>query len=121
LRVGNEALNSGNRRVVADGVDTNPHGAVGRYRAGDDLAANRARHGLRLARDHRFVQLGGSVDDRAVGRHAAAWAHQHHVTHCQPVGGHPPDRVGLHEFGFIGIPLKFRGATGSPIRPLALV
>jgi kynurenine formamidase len=27
----------------------------------------------------------------------------------------------IYEFGFIGIPLKFRGATGSPIRPLALV
>jgi kynurenine formamidase len=26
----------------------------------------------------------------------------------------------IHEFGFVGIPLKFRGATGSPIRPLAL-
>ncbi|HKB13120.1 MAG TPA: cyclase family protein [Vicinamibacterales bacterium] len=28
---------------------------------------------------------------------------------------------GHREFCFIGIPLKFRGATGSPIRPLALV
>jgi kynurenine formamidase len=27
----------------------------------------------------------------------------------------------IYEFGFVGIPLKFRGATGSPIRPLALV
>jgi kynurenine formamidase len=26
-----------------------------------------------------------------------------------------------HEFAFIGIPLKFQGATGSPLRPLALV
>jgi kynurenine formamidase len=26
-----------------------------------------------------------------------------------------------HEFAFVGIPLKFRGATGSPLRPLALV
>ena len=26
----------------------------------------------------------------------------------------------VHEFGFVGVPLKFRGATGSPIRPLAL-
>jgi kynurenine formamidase len=25
------------------------------------------------------------------------------------------------EFGFVGVPLKFNGATGSPIRPLALV
>jgi kynurenine formamidase len=29
--------------------------------------------------------------------------------------------AGHREFCFIGIPLKFRGATGSPIRPLALV
>jgi kynurenine formamidase len=27
----------------------------------------------------------------------------------------------IHEFAFVGIPLKFRGATGSPIRPIALV
>jgi kynurenine formamidase len=26
-----------------------------------------------------------------------------------------------HEFAFVGIPLKFNGATGSPLRPLALV
>ena len=29
--------------------------------------------------------------------------------------------AGHREFGFVGIPLKFRGATGSPIRPLALI
>jgi len=29
--------------------------------------------------------------------------------------------AGIREFCFVGIPLKFRGATGSPIRPLALV
>jgi kynurenine formamidase len=29
--------------------------------------------------------------------------------------------AGPREFAFIGIPLKLRGATGSPIRPLALV
>jgi kynurenine formamidase len=28
---------------------------------------------------------------------------------------------GHHEFCFVGVPLKLRGATGSPIRPLALV
>jgi kynurenine formamidase len=27
----------------------------------------------------------------------------------------------IREFAFVGVPLKFRGATGSPIRPLALV
>jgi kynurenine formamidase len=29
--------------------------------------------------------------------------------------------AGVHEFCFVGVPLKFRGATGSPIRPLALI
>jgi kynurenine formamidase len=29
--------------------------------------------------------------------------------------------AGVHEFCFIGVPLKFCGATGSPIRPLAVV
>jgi len=27
----------------------------------------------------------------------------------------------VHVFAFVGIPLKFQGATGSPIRPLALI
>jgi kynurenine formamidase len=30
-------------------------------------------------------------------------------------------RDGRHEFAFLGIPLKLNGATGSPLRPLALV
>ena len=29
--------------------------------------------------------------------------------------------VKQYTFAFIGIPLKFQGATGSPIRPIALV
>jgi kynurenine formamidase len=29
-------------------------------------------------------------------------------------------RERCYEFAFVGIPLKFRGATGSPLRPLAL-
>jgi len=29
--------------------------------------------------------------------------------------------AGHREFCFVGVPLKFRGATGSPIRPLALI
>jgi kynurenine formamidase len=27
----------------------------------------------------------------------------------------------IYSFGFVGIPLKFKGATGSPLRPIALV
>lgn len=27
----------------------------------------------------------------------------------------------IYTFGFVGIPLKFKGATGSPIRPIALI
>jgi kynurenine formamidase len=30
-------------------------------------------------------------------------------------------RTGVTRFGFVGIPLKFVGATGSPLRPLALL
>lgn len=28
---------------------------------------------------------------------------------------------GVHEFGFVCLPLKIRGATGSPVRPIAIV
>lgn len=30
-------------------------------------------------------------------------------------------RDGVHEFCFVGLPLKLKGATGSPLRPIALV
>ncbi len=29
--------------------------------------------------------------------------------------------TGIYEFGFVGVPLNLRGATGSPLRPLALI
>jgi kynurenine formamidase len=29
--------------------------------------------------------------------------------------------AGVHEFLFIALPLKIRGATGSPVRPVAVV
>jgi kynurenine formamidase len=28
--------------------------------------------------------------------------------------------AGVHEFGFVCLPLKMRGATGSPVRPIAI-
>jgi len=28
---------------------------------------------------------------------------------------------GVHEFAFAAVPMKIRGATGAPVRPLALV
>ena len=28
--------------------------------------------------------------------------------------------AGVHEFAFVCLPLKMRGATGSPVRPIAI-
>ena len=39
LRLADEALDARERRVVADGLDPDPHRAVGRDRAGDDAVA----------------------------------------------------------------------------------
>ena len=79
LGVGDEALDAGQRGVVADCFDAHPHRRVGRHRAGDDAVARALGHRPGLAGDHRLVELGLAVDDRPVGRHPTAGADQHDV------------------------------------------
>jgi len=42
-----------------------------------------------------------------------------HIIECLNLEGLAADRV--WEFAFVAAPMKIRGATGAPIRPLALV
>ena len=60
-------------------LDAHADRGVGRDGAGDDLVALALGHRLRLAGDHRLVELGLAVDDLAVGGHARARAHEHDV------------------------------------------
>ena len=50
---------------------------------------------------------------------AEAYAEEH--TTAPPPHLEELARDRCYTFAFVGIPLKFQGATGSPLRPLALV
>jgi kynurenine formamidase len=84
------------------------------------------------AAEQRVVAVGADnmawdcMTERDPGTNMALFGHAHLlVAH----GIHIIENLNLEElaaakiytFGFVGIPLKLRGATGSPIRPLALV
>ena len=95
-------------------------------------AAGVSKSGNIWAADKRVVAVGAdnmawdSMEERDPDTNMMLFGHLHLlVTH----GIHISENLnlellsaaGIREFSFIGIPLKFRGATGSPIRPLALV
>jgi len=95
-------------------------------------AAGVAKSGNIWAADKRVVAVGAdnmawdSMLERDPETNMMLFGHAHLlVTH----GIHIIENLDLEElaasghrvFSFVGVPLKFRGATGSPIRPLALV
>src|SRR5258705_13195538 len=95
-------------------------------------AAGVSKSGNIWAADQRVIAVGADnmawdcMTERDPDTNMALFGHAHLlVTH----GIHIIENLNLeelaaahvHEFGFVGVPLKFRGATGSPIRPLALV
>jgi kynurenine formamidase len=94
-------------------------------------AAGVAKSGTLWAAEHQVVAVGADnmawdvIPERDPETGATLFAHLHLLTkkgiyilenlNLEQLAG---DRC--FEFAFIGIPLKFQGATGSPIRPLAL-
>jgi kynurenine formamidase len=95
-------------------------------------AAGVSKSGNVWAADRRVVAVGAdnmagdSMEERDPDTNMMLYGHVHLlVTH----GIHIIENLNLdelaasghREFCFVGVPLKFRGATGSPIRPLALV
>jgi len=95
-------------------------------------AAGVSKSGNRWAAERRVAAVGAdnmawdSMQERDPETNMMLFGHAHLlVTH----GIHIIENLNLEglalsghrEFCFVGIPLKFRGATGSPIRPLALV
>jgi kynurenine formamidase len=95
-------------------------------------AAGVSKSGNIWAADKRVAAVGAdnmawdAMEDRDPETNMALFGHVHLlVTH----GIHIIENLNLdelaaaghREFSFVGVPLKFRGATGSPIRPLALV
>ena len=95
-------------------------------------AAGVSKSGNIWAADQRVAAVGAdnmawdSMQERDLATNMLLFGHVHLlVTH----GVHILENLNLEElaaaghreFCFVGVPLKFRGATGSPIRPLALV
>ena len=92
------------------------HRRVGRHRAGHHAVAGSLAHRSRLTRDHRLVELGPTVHDRAVRRNAAARSDQHHVADRQRVQRHGADVVTVHHLGLVGQQL---GQGGEGVAGLA--
>ena len=83
MRLLDESLDPGERSVVADGfhphADRRVSGDGSRHHSITDALGDRPR----LARDHRLVDLGFPVDDRAVGGNTRARADEHDVARVQ--------------------------------------
>jgi len=95
-------------------------------------AAGVSKSGNRWAAERRVVAVGAdnmawdAREERDPDTHMMLFGHVHLlVTHgihiIENLNLEELAAAGHHEFCFVGVPLKFRGATGSPIRPLALV
>lgn len=95
-------------------------------------AAGVSRSGNIWAGDKRVVAVGAdnmawdSMQERDPETNMMLFGHAHLlVTHgihiIENLNLEELAATGVHAFCFVGVPLKFRGATGSPIRPLALV
>ena len=79
LCLGDEPLDPGQRRVLADRSHAHAEGGIRRDGSRGDAVALAHRDRFRLARDHRLVELGPASDDHTVGGHAGAGTHEHDV------------------------------------------
>jgi kynurenine formamidase len=95
-------------------------------------AAGVSKSGSIWAADHRVAVVGAdnmawdAMQERDPDTNMMLFGHAHllvrHGIHImENLNLEELATAGHHEFGFVGVPLKFRGATGSPIRPLALI
>ncbi|HEV3141608.1 MAG TPA: cyclase family protein [Vicinamibacterales bacterium] len=95
-------------------------------------AAGVSKSGNIWAADHKVAAVGAdnmawdSMEERDPDTNMTLFGHVHllvrHGIHIiENLNLEILSGAGHREFCFVGIPLKFRGATGSPIRPLALV
>ena len=79
LRLGDQALNAGERRVVADRRDLDPDRGIRGHCPSDHRVLDGFQHRPRLAGHHRLVDFGFAVDHDAVGWHACTGAYEHDV------------------------------------------
>ena len=102
LCLGDEALDAGQRGVLAHPVDADAQRRVGRHRAGDHAIALTARDRPRLAGDHRLVHVRRPVDDLAVGRNPGARPDQDDIARSQRRDRHRLDRPVPDALGLVG-------------------
>jgi kynurenine formamidase len=108
------------------------YGALWHDEAAFLQAAGVAKSGTLWAAEHGVVAVGCDniswdvLDERDPETGATLFAHVYllpqkgvYIMECLRLEELARDRC--YDFAFIGIPLKFQGATGSPFRPLALV
>lgn len=95
-------------------------------------AAGMAKSGTIWAAEKQVVAVGADnmawdvIGDRDPDTGATLFAHLHLLTQkgiyiLENLDLEELSQDRCHEFAFVAVPLKFQGATGSPIRPLALV
>ena len=95
-------------------------------------AAGVSKSGTQWASENQVVAVGADnmawdvPDERDPETGATLFAHVHLLTQkgiyiIENLNLEDLARDKRWEFAFIGVPLKFQGATGSPLRPLALV
>ena len=95
-------------------------------------AAGVSKSGSIWAADHRVAAVGAdnmawdAMQERDPETNMMLFGHAHllvrHGIHIiENLNLEELAAAGHRQFAFVGVPLKFRGATGSPIRPLALV
>ena len=102
MGVGDESLDAGEGGFVTNGVDPNSQRRVGRHRAGDHGVAAAAVDRSGLTGDHRLVDRGVAVDDRAIRGDTAAGADEHHVAWPQRAHCDVLDVTAGDAFCFVG-------------------
>ena len=102
LRLGDEALDAREGRVVAGRGDLDAQARVGRDGARRDGVADGAGDGTGLTGDHGLVDVGTAVDDGAVGGDAAAGTHDDDIADAQVGGCDRDDLIALDPLGLVG-------------------
>ncbi len=125
LGLGDQALDSGQRGVLAGGLHLNAHRVACGHRSGHHVLPGVAVDGLGLAGDHRLVELRAAIHNPSVGRNAGAGADQDGIAGLQLVQGHGFGAVLGHLLRLIGQQFGQRiqraggRAQGAHLHPVA--
>ena len=83
MRCGNQPHNAGEGGLLADCRDADAKASAAGHGSRDHRSARHLRYGLRLARDHRLVNIGSALDDYAIRWDASSGPDKDNVAHVQ--------------------------------------